>query len=161
MAGCYIGMGTMSMMEGPWLSSPWVSGLDGFRNLFLIEELLWKIGFWNSDSQAAWANTTFEGGYALDFAVNHIDAKKGYGWKLLHDVPLVAVVCRFQPSSQLCFRFVVLLLQMMLICFYLVWSGINLVQDSGISHVLLGSFGSEGFQNEFAEDLHWNANLDG
>ena len=68
---------------------------------------------------------------------------------------------RFQLTSQLCSCLVVLLLQMTLVSFYLVWSGINLVQESCISHVLLDSFGSEGFRNKFAEDLHWNANLDG
>ena len=85
--------------------------------------------------------------------MNHIDAKSGYGWKLLHEDPLVAVDGRFQLTSQLCSCLVVLLLQMRLVSFYLVWSGINLVQESCISHVLLDSFGSEGFRNKFAEDL--------
>jgi len=61
----YIGMGAVSMMDGPWLSSLWISGLDGFRNLFLIEELLWKIGFGIQIRKRLGPYTTFEGGWIV------------------------------------------------------------------------------------------------
>ena len=79
--GC--GYYAFSAYGGAWLSSLWVSGLDEVFNLFLIEVCCGGVVFRIHNgkrlepTQLSMVEVPFG-----DAAMNHIDAKRRYGWKL-------------------------------------------------------------------------------